>query len=274
MRRSRDRLVVVQLVAVDADDDPLLRLDLGLVAERRLGDLALEEVLLDRRRSRRRSSRSARSSRTPPPRGGSSGPRRTRSRRAGRSCWRRRSRGRSPAGCAGDQRRLLGRQGERLVVASSCAGTACRRAPRPAPRAPCGRCSRAAAARSASTPAVWVWKRISHERGFFAPYRSRSSRAQIRRAARNFAISSKKSMCALKKNESRGAKSSTSRPALDRRVDVGEAVRQRERELLRRRRARLADVVAGDRDRVPSAAAPASSTRSCPTTSRIDGSGG
>ena len=62
------------------------------------------------------------------------------------------------------------------------------------------------------TPAVWVWKRISHERGFFAPYRSRSSRAQIRRAARYFAISSKKSMCALKKKERRGAKSSTFRP--------------------------------------------------------------
>ncbi len=33
------------------------------------------------------------------------------------------------------------------------------------------------------------------------------------RAARNFAISSKKSLCELKKNEMRGAKSSTSRPA-------------------------------------------------------------
>ena len=62
------------------------------------------------------------------------------------------------------------------------------------------------------TPAVCVWKRISSERGSFAPKRSRSSRAQIRRAARYFAISSKKSRCALKKNESRGANSSTSRP--------------------------------------------------------------
>ena len=62
------------------------------------------------------------------------------------------------------------------------------------------------------TPAVCVWKRISHERGSFAPYRSRSSRAQIRRAARYFAISSKKSMCALKKKDRRGANSSTSSP--------------------------------------------------------------
>ena len=62
------------------------------------------------------------------------------------------------------------------------------------------------------TPAVCVWKRISHERGFFAPNVSRSSRAQMRRAARYFAISSKKSIWALKKNDRRGAKSSTSRP--------------------------------------------------------------
>src|SRR5205085_11932000 len=34
-------------------------------------------------------------------------------------------------------------------------------------------------------------------------------------------------------------------------LDVGEAVGERERELLRRRGARLANVVAGDRDRVP-----------------------
>ena len=40
-------------------------------------------------------------------------------------------------------------------------------------------------------------------------------------------------------------------PARDRPLDIGEAVRERERELLRRRRAGLADVVAGDRDRVP-----------------------
>ncbi|MEA2279815.1 MAG: hypothetical protein QOK21_422 [Solirubrobacteraceae bacterium] len=62
------------------------------------------------------------------------------------------------------------------------------------------------------TPAVCVWKRINHDFGSRAPYPSRSSRAQIRLAARYFAISSKKSMCALKKNDNRGAKSSTSTP--------------------------------------------------------------
>ena len=46
-----------------------------------------------------------------------------------------------------------------------------------------------------------------------APNRSRITRAQILRAARYFAISSKKSLCALKKNEMRGTKSSTSSPA-------------------------------------------------------------
>src|SRR3989454_2212947 len=40
-------------------------------------------------------------------------------------------------------------------------------------------------------------------------------------------------------------------PARDAPLHVGESVGQRERELLRRRRSRLADVVAGNRDRVP-----------------------
>jgi hypothetical protein len=53
---------------------------------------------------------------------------------------------------------------------------------------------------------------MSHDFGFLAPKVSLSSRAQMRRAARSLAISSKKSICALKKNDSRGAKSSTSRP--------------------------------------------------------------
>ena len=62
------------------------------------------------------------------------------------------------------------------------------------------------------TPAVCEWKRISHERGCFAPYRSFMWRAQMRRAARSLAISSKKSLWMSQKNERRGAKSSTSSP--------------------------------------------------------------
>ena len=62
------------------------------------------------------------------------------------------------------------------------------------------------------TPAVCVWKRSFHDRSSCAPYFSRIQRAQMRRAARNLAISSKKSMCASKKNESLDAKSSMRMP--------------------------------------------------------------
>ena len=48
MRRISIGCSSSMLVAVDADDDALAALDLGLVAEARLGDLALLEVLLDR----------------------------------------------------------------------------------------------------------------------------------------------------------------------------------------------------------------------------------
>jgi hypothetical protein len=45
-----------------------------------------------------------------------------------------------------------------------------------------------------------------------APNRSRITSAQIMRAARNLATSWKKSLCALKKNDSRLAKVSTGSP--------------------------------------------------------------
>ena len=48
---------------------------------------------------------------------------------------------------------------------------------------------------------------------FVAPKRSRMMRAHSRRAARNLAISSRKSLWALKKNDSRWPKRLTSRPA-------------------------------------------------------------
>ncbi len=63
------------------------------------------------------------------------------------------------------------------------------------------------------TPAVWVWKRSCNDRGEVARYRLAIQRAQMRRAARYLAISSKKSRWALKKKLSRGANSSTGRPA-------------------------------------------------------------
>ena len=61
-------------------------------------------------------------------------------------------------------------------------------------------------------PAVCVWNRHIIERAFGAPKRSRMIRAHIRRAARNLATSSNSSDQAAKKNDRRGAKSSTARP--------------------------------------------------------------
>ncbi|GBD16201.1 hypothetical protein HRbin26_01096 [bacterium HR26] len=62
-------------------------------------------------------------------------------------------------------------------------------------------------------PQVWVWKRSIIEREFCAPNRSRMILAHMRRAARNLAISSKKLLWAPKKKLSRGANSSTCKPA-------------------------------------------------------------
>ncbi len=62
-------------------------------------------------------------------------------------------------------------------------------------------------------PPVWVWKRSSLLDSFWAPNRSVIRRYQIRREARNLAISSKKLLWAFQKKLRRGAKSSTSRPA-------------------------------------------------------------
>ena len=100
-------------------------------------------------------------------------------------------------------------------------------------------------------PPVCAWKRSASAFGLVAPKRSRITRAHTRRAARNFATSWKKSLCALKKNESRAPNSSGDWPGLDRGGAVRDPVGDRERELLHRRRARLANVVPGDRDRVP-----------------------
>ncbi len=62
-------------------------------------------------------------------------------------------------------------------------------------------------------PPVCVWKRSISAFGEVAPKRSRMIFAHIRRAARNFAISSKKLLWQAKKNDSRGANWFTSSPA-------------------------------------------------------------
>ena len=69
----------------------------------------------------------------------------------------------------------------------------------------CGRVSVAAA--------VCAWKRSRIDSGFRAPNRSFMTLAYTRRSARNFATSSNRSACATKKNERRGANSSTCSPA-------------------------------------------------------------
>ncbi len=62
-------------------------------------------------------------------------------------------------------------------------------------------------------PAVWVWNRSIIAFGSVAPNRSRMISAHSRRAARNLATSSKRSLWALKKKESLLPKVSTSSPA-------------------------------------------------------------
>ena len=172
-----------------------------------------------------------------------------------------------------DGRRFLGRQRQRLVQrvgvqrvgAAQHAASACS-AVRTTLLYGCCAVS--------DTPAVCVWKRSCHDRGFLAPNRSRIASAQSLRAARYLAISSKKSLCELKKNEMRGTNSSTSRPGVDAVLHVLEPVTQREGELLQRGRARLADVIAAHRDRVPLRHVLARRTQKMSVTSRIDGRGG
>ena len=98
------------------------------------------------------------------------------------------------------------------------------------------------------TPDVWQCVRSMSEPGFFGS-NSRMIRAHSKRAARSLATSMKKFMPIAKKKERRPANLSTSRPRSSA-AHVVEAVGERERELLHRRRARFLHVVAGDRDRV------------------------
>ena len=62
-------------------------------------------------------------------------------------------------------------------------------------------------------PPVCAWKRSAIARGFVAAKRSLMIRAHSRRAARNFATSWKKSLCALKKKDRRAPNSSGDSPA-------------------------------------------------------------
>ena len=100
-------------------------------------------------------------------------------------------------------------------------------------------------------PPVWAWKRSICERGSRAPKRSRMISAHSVRAARNFATSGEEVVVGVEEEREPARERVDLEPGVDRRLDVGDAVGERERQLLRGRRARLADVVARDRDRVP-----------------------
>ncbi len=62
------------------------------------------------------------------------------------------------------------------------------------------------------TPDVCTWKRNFCAAAEVTPSSSRTKVAHIRRAARNLAISSKKSLWASRKNEMRGSAASGARP--------------------------------------------------------------
>ena len=150
-----------------------------------------------------------------------------------------------------------------------CAATGSRPAPRPAPGRRRGSGSPRGCLSCSEQPAVWAWKRSFHDASVLrAVAVAHAPRPTATRAARYLATSSKRSLWALKKKLSRGAKSSTSRPRARHCLDVVEAVGQREGQLLHGGRAGLADVVAADRHRVPLRHVLACRTRSRRTTSR------
>ena len=208
-QRNGERLVV--LVVVNPHDDAGVLVDLALVGIGGVGDLLLEKALGDGRQDPPGSLDALEDRAVPAPPAGWSAPRQRRAAervdRVGR------------AGFGGND--LLGAQGDRGGLLGGTARASsielvCRRlgpaqdSGQRLDRHPHRVISGCWAVRV--MPAVWVWKRSSQERGSLAWKVSRISRAQMRRAARYLAISSKKSMWALKKNESRGANSSTSMP--------------------------------------------------------------
>ena len=96
--------------------------------------------------------------------------------------------------------------------------------------------------------------------------------AHSRRAARNLATSSSRLLCALKKKEMTG-KVVDLQASLERRLDVGDAVGEREGHFLHGGRAGFADVVAADRDGIPVRHFAAQNWK-ISVISRIDGAGG
>ena len=103
------------------------------------------------------------------------------------------------------------------------------------------------------TPAVCAWVRSTHDRGSRAPNRSRMMRAHIRRAAPELGDFLEKVAVHVEEERQPRRKRVDVQPCRDPRLHVRDPVRERERELLHRGRARLADVVPADADRCSSA---------------------
>ena len=124
------------------------------------------------------------------------------------------------------------------------------------------------------TPAVCVWKRISHDFGFLRAERL----PELARPdpARRAVLGDLLEEVDVRVEEEAQARREVVdvHPARDLLLDVGQAVLERERELLRGRRARLADVVAARSRPGASAACAPCTTASCRPSSRIAGSTG
>ena len=220
-------------------------LERALVARRPRVDLALEVALLDAPARRRPARRSARS--TPRPRApcGRSAPRRSSCRPSGSMTLA------TPVSsamicCVRSAILTAFSVGSASVSSIELVCSDLRAAQHAGQRLdrPCARCCSRAAARSASTPAVCVWKRSSHERGSFAPKRvAHVPRPDAARGAELGDLLEEVEVAVEEEREPRREVVDVE-AARDRRLDVLDAVGQREGQLLRRRRAGLADVVA------------------------------
>ena len=159
--------------------------------------------------------------------------------------------------------RLLGRAGPAPRRTRWSGSTGRRRAPPPAP----ARATRTTLLRGcwavSVLPPVWAWKRRLIARGSVAPKRSRMMCAHRRAGRAELGDLLQQVVVGVEEERQPRAEAVHLQPRGEGGLDVGDAVGQRERDLLHRRRARLADVVAADRDRVPAAAARRRSRRTC-----------
>ena len=178
--------------------------------------------------------------------------RRTTSRRAGRRRGRRRSRGRSTCWV----RRAMRAAFSVGSASASSKLSVCRLWVPPSTPASASMATRAMLTSGcwavSDTPAVWVWNRSCSERSATrAVAVAQPPGPDAAGGAVLGDLLEEVDVGVEEEAEPGRERRRSSRPAAMRRLDVGEAVGEGERQLLGGRRARLADVVAGDRDRVP-----------------------